>query len=132
MTTQIKAEFEIGSWDETPLEDGDSDGNEETKLTEALVKKRYSGDIDGTSTTKWLMAYAPDKTATYVGIEHITGTFGGRRGGLVLMHDGEFADGVATAVMRIVSGTGELNGATGGGKFRADPAGSVSLDLDGV
>jgi hypothetical protein len=48
------------------------------------------------------------------------------------MHDGEFRDGVATAVMRIVSGTGDLSGATGGGKFRADPAGSVVLDLDSV
>jgi hypothetical protein len=127
MTTQIKAAFEIGSWDETPFEDGD----DETKLTEALVSKRYSGDIDGTSTTKWLMAYAEDKSATYVGIEHITGTVGGRRGGLVLLHDGEYADGVATAVMRVVSGTGELAGATGSGKFRADPAGSLLLDLDG-
>lgn len=126
MSTQIKAAFEIGSWDETPFEDGD----EETKLTEALVTKRYSGDIEGTSTTKWLMSYAPDKSAAYVGIEHITGTIGGRRGGVVLMHDGEFADGVATAVLRIVSGTGELSGATGAGKFRADPAGSLLLDLD--
>ncbi|MGZ5391026.1 MAG: DUF3224 domain-containing protein [Mycobacterium sp.] len=76
MTTQIKTAFEIGSWDETPFEDGD----DETKLTEALVTKRYSGDNEGTSTTKWLMPYAPDKSATYVGIEHITGTIGGRRG----------------------------------------------------
>jgi hypothetical protein len=132
MSTHISATFEIAGWDETPFDDGDSDGDEETKLTEALVKRKYSGDIDGTSTTKWLMAYAPDKTATYVGIEHITGTVDGRRGGLVLMHDGEFADGAATAGLRIVSGTGELTGATGVGKFRADPAGSVSLDLDGV
>ena len=131
MTTQITAAFEIASWDETPFEDGNSEGDGETKLTEALVAKRYSGDIDGTSTTKWLMAYAPDKSATYVGIEHITGTFGGRRGGLVLLHDGEFADGVATAVVRAVSGTGELEGATGTGKFRADPAGSLELALDG-
>jgi hypothetical protein len=131
MTTQIKAAFEIASWDETPFEDADSDGAEETKLTEALVTKRYSGDIEGTSTTKWLMAYAPDKSATYVGVEHITGTVGGRRGGVVLMHDGEYADGVATAILRIVSGTGELTGATGSGKFRADPAGTLLLDLDG-
>lgn len=41
MTTQIKAEFEIAGWDETPPEGGD----EETKLTEALVKKRYSGSV---------------------------------------------------------------------------------------
>lgn len=127
MTTQIKAEFEIAGWDETPFEGGD----EETKLTEALVKKRYFGDIDGTSTTKWLMSYAPDKSATYVGIEHITGTIGGRHGGLVLLHDGEFADGVATAALRAVSGTGELSASTGTGNFRADPAGSLVLHLDG-
>ena len=48
------------------------------------------------------------------------------------MHDGEFRDGVATAVLRVVSGTDALEGATGGGKFRADPAGSVTLDLDGT
>jgi len=129
MNTHIEATFEIAGWDETPFE---GSGDEGAKLTEALVKKRYSGEIDGESTTKWLMSYAPDKSATYVGIEHITGTVGGRRGGLVLMHDGEFRDGVATAVMRIVSGTGDLAGATGGGKFRADPAGSVVLDLDSV
>lgn len=130
MTTQISATFEIGSWDETPFEDGDSEDAGETKLTEALVTKRYSGDIEGTSTTKWLMFYAPDRSATYVGIEHIIGTVGGRRGGLVLLHDGEFADGVATAAVRAVAGTGELV-STGAGKFRADPAGSLSLDLDG-
>ena len=117
MTTQIRATFEIGSWEETPFEGGD----EETKLTEALVKKRYAGDIDGTSTTKWLTVYAPDKSATYAGIEHITGTIGRRRGGLVLLHDGEFADGVATAVVRAVSGTGELTGATAAGKFPRRP-----------
>jgi Protein of unknown function (DUF3224) len=128
MNTHIEATFEIAGWDETPFGDGDED----TKLTEALVQKRYSGEIEGESTTKWLMSYAPDKSATYVGIEHIKGTVGGRRGGLVLIHDGEFRDGVATAVMRIVSGTGDLAGATGSGKFRADPAGSVVLDLDSV
>ena len=103
-----------------------------SKLTEALVGRKYSGDIDGTSTTKWLMAYAPDKTATYVGIERIKGTIGGKRGSLVLMHDGAFEGGAATATLRVVSGTDELAGASGSGKFRADPAGSLTLDLDGV
>src|SRR5690348_3126884 len=128
MSTQREATFEIGSWDETPFGDGD----ETTKLTEALVVKKYDGDIEGSSTTKWLMAYAPDKTATFVGIEHITGTVGDKDGGLVLLHDGEFRDGVASAAVRVVLGTGGLAGASGGGKFRADPAGSLILDLDGV
>jgi Protein of unknown function (DUF3224) len=128
MAAHIEADFEIATWDETPFEDGD----DASKLTEALVSKKYTGDVEGTSTTKWLLSYAPDKTATYVGIEHIKGTVGGKRGGLVLLHDGVFSDGVATATLRVVLGTDELAGATGGGKFRADPAGSLTLDLDGV
>ena len=128
MSRHIEATFEIASWDETPFEDSD----ENAKLTEALVSKKYSGDIKATSTTKWLMAYAPDKTALYVGIERIKGTVGGRDGTLVLLHDGAYQDGVATADLRIASGTGELANAGGTGKFRADPAGSITLDLDGL
>jgi hypothetical protein len=70
MTTRVKAEFEIASWDETPFDEGVG----VAKLTEALVAKKYSGGIDATSTTKWLMTYAPDKTATFVGIERMTAT----------------------------------------------------------
>jgi hypothetical protein len=128
MSTHIEARFEIASWDETPFDGGD----DATKLTEALVSKRYEGDIEGTSTTKWLMAYAADKSAVFVGIEHITGTIGGKKGGIVLLHDGEYRDGVASAVLSIASGTDELADAAGTGKFRADPSGSITLDLVGA
>lgn len=126
MGAHIEARFEVSKWDETPFDDAAA----VSKVTEALVEKAYSGDIDGTSTTKWLMAYAPDKTATYVGIERITGTIGGKRGSMVLLHDGTFEGGVATAGLRVVSGTDELSEVSGTGQFRADPAGSVTLDLD--
>jgi uncharacterized protein DUF3224 len=52
MSAPIEASFEIADWDETPFDHGVG----VSKLTEALVAKNYSGDIDGTSTTKWLMA----------------------------------------------------------------------------
>ena len=129
MSRHIEATFEIGSWDETPFEDGDEDA----KLTEALVAKRYDGDIKGTSTTKWLMAYAPDKSALYVGIEHITGTDrrqDGRPGAAARRRRSGTASPAPS--LRIASGTGELSNAAGTGKFRADPAGSITLDLDGV
>ncbi|HTI78231.1 MAG TPA: DUF3224 domain-containing protein [Mycobacterium sp.] len=128
MSRHIEARFEIASWDETPFEDGD----DTTKLTEALVTKRYEGDIQGTSTTKWLMAYSPDKSALFVGIEHITGTIGGKKGGVVLLHDGEYRDGVAAAELRVASGTQGLSKVAGTGKFRADPSGALTLDLDGA
>jgi hypothetical protein len=128
MSRHIEARFEVASWDETPFEGGD----DATKLTEALVSKRYDGDVKGTSTTKWLMAYSPDKSALFVGIEHIAGTIGGKKGGIVLLHDGEYRDGVASAELRVASGTDELADVAGTGKFRADPAGSMTLDLDGA
>jgi hypothetical protein len=126
MTSRIDAVFEIAGWDETPFDEGVG----VAKLTEALVEKKYSGGIDATSTTKWLMAYAADKTATFVGIERIKGTVDGKRGSLVVLHDGDFKDGAATATLRIVSGTDELTEMTGKGTFRADPAGSVTLELN--
>jgi hypothetical protein len=128
MSRHIETRFEVASWDETPFEGGD----DATKLTEALVSKRYDGDIEGTSTTKWLLAYAPDESALFVGVEHITGTIGGKKGGIVLLHDGEYRDGVASAELRVASGTDELADVAGTGKFRADPAGSMTLDLDGA
>jgi hypothetical protein len=117
MSRHIEARFEIASWDETPFEGGD----DSTKLTEALVAKRYEGDIKGTSTTKWLLAYSPDKSALFVGVEHITGTIGGK-----------FRDGVAEAALRVASGTDGLSNVAGTGKFQADPAGTMTLDLDGA
>jgi Protein of unknown function (DUF3224) len=125
MTDTIKAEFEVASWDEQPFDEGTDLG----KLTDALVTKTYTGDIDGTSTTKWLMAYAPDETATFVGIERIQGTIGGHSGSLVLQHVGEFKDGAAKATLTVLSGTNELTTASGDGDFLSDPAGSISLRL---
>jgi hypothetical protein len=125
MTDQINAQFDVTSWDEQPFDESTG----VAKLTEALVEKTYSGDIDGTSVTKWLMAYAPDKSATFVGIERIKGSVGGRHGSLVLQHVGAFEDGAATATLTVVSGTNELKDASGTGDFRADPAGSVTLAL---
>lgn len=128
MTTHITASFEVSGWEETPFDAGVG----VAKLTEALVTKKYTGVIDGTSTTKWLMAYAPDKTATYVGIERIQGTISGLRGSLVLLHDGTFENGSANATLRVVSGTDQLKDIAGSGTFTADPAGSVALDLEGI
>jgi hypothetical protein len=98
-------------------------------LTEALVVKKYTGDIEGTSTTKWLMAYAPDKTASFVGLDRIKGTVGGKQGSLVLQHVGTFKDGSANADLTVILGTNELKSASGSGDFSANPTGSIQLDL---
>ena len=122
---QIRAQFEVTSWNEVPFDEGRG----VAKLTEALVARKYTGDIAGTSTTKWLMAYAPDKTASFVGLERIKGTVAGKHGSLVIQHVGTFQNGAAKATLTVISGTNELKSASGSGDFIANPAGSITLDL---
>lgn len=126
MTTEIRAAFEIKSWDEKPFDEAVG----VAKLTKASVAKEYSGDVEGSSATEWLMVYHPDKSAVFVGLERIKGTIGGRRGSLVLQHVGKFEDDVAKATLTVVSGTDELKGATGSGELVADPGGRITITLD--
>jgi Protein of unknown function (DUF3224) len=127
MATRITASFEVTDWNEEPFDER-SDG---AKLTSARVTKSYSGEIEGDSVTQWLMAYAEDGSATFVGLERINGTIAGRSGTLVVQHLGTYQDGAATAELTAVAGCGggELAGVTGTGDFTADPAGKVRLEL---
>ena len=126
MTTEVSATFEIQGWDEQPMDEAIG----VAKLTKASVAKNYTGDVEGTSATEWLMAYHPDKSAVFVGLERIKGSVGGRHGSLVLQHVGTFEDGAAKATLTVVSGTDELKGATGSGQLVADPGGHISLQMD--
>ena len=118
----MEATFEIVSWEEQPVEEWD-DG----KLTRAAIAKRYSGDIEGDAVLEYLLAYRPDGTAGFVGIERITGTVDGRAGAVVLQQVGNFADGAAIATVTVLGGSGDLAGAEGSGELVADPAGKLSL-----
>ena len=124
--SEVRATFEIKAWDEQPFDEAVG----VTKLTTASVIKEYAGDVRGSSATEWLMAYHPDESAVFVGLERITGTVGGRHGNLVLQHAGRFADGTATATLTVVAGTDELEGATGRGELVADPGGRITLDVE--
>jgi hypothetical protein len=127
LKVHTSATFEVKSWDESPIDEN----ADEPKLTRAAVTKGYSGDISGASVTEWLMVYADDGSATFIGMERIRGTFSGRNGSLVLQHDGSYADGTAKGTLTVVhgSGTDDLVDVEGTGSFVANPAGSVSLDL---
>ena len=65
MTSEVRASFEIKGWDERPFDEGLG----VAKLTKASVAKEYAGDVEGSSATEWLMAYNPDESADFVGIE---------------------------------------------------------------
>jgi hypothetical protein len=127
MATEIDATFEVTAWDEHQFDRRAGTA----KLTRAKVTKCYSGGIEGESVTEWLMAYADDGTAHFVGLERIVGAVGDRDGTLVLQHVGAFEGGAATAYLVVVAGScsGGFAGASGTGDFVADPAGRVHLDV---
>lgn len=125
-TATLRAETDLREWEEEAYAD-------EPRLSRASIQKRLSGDCDAIATSQYVLAYAADGTATFTGIEHITGRIGDRSGTLVLQHVGRFADGVAQAEVTVVPGASsdELAGAQGAGTFAAPsgPKGTLELDL---
>lgn len=129
MTTKASGSFQVTAWDEDAYYEG-----EDRKLTNASVGQSFDGDIRGDGTARWLMAYRPDGTARFVGLQLVDAEIAGRRGTVVFETSGEFDGQVARwdAVVVLGSGTQDLAGASGRGTFEA-PFGSAAtfeLDLD--
>ena len=115
-----KGGFEIKDWQENPA--GAKTG---PKVTRASVKQRYTGDIKGTGTIEYVMAYRPDKTAEYTGVEVITGSIGGKKGSIALLVRGTYDGSEAVTKWEVIpgAGRGDLKGLKGKGEFSA-PMGS--------
>jgi hypothetical protein len=128
MRKQAKATFSIKSWDEKTY-------NEIVggpKLTRATVTKSYQGDIEGEGKVEYLMMYRTAGSASFTGLERVTGGIGGRSGSFVLQHSGTFEDGVAKVILTVVpgSGTGELRGIKGEGGFSVGHQPPYPMTLD--
>jgi hypothetical protein len=126
--TTAKATFEVASWDEKTYEEIPGGG----KLTRASVAGTLSGDIRGESAVQWLMAYRPDGTARYVGLQQVTGAIGDLDGSFVVDTAGTFDGGAATGSWTVVEGlgTGDLGGLRGAGTFRAPHGSKASIELE--
>ena len=125
---EAKGSFEVVSWNEATYEERGDSG----KLTRAEVAQKFSGDIAGEGLAQWLMVYRPDGTAYFVGLQHVTGTVGGRGGSLVLETTGEF-DGVeARWQAKVIPGTGteDLAGLRGEGTFAAPHGSTATFTLN--
>jgi len=113
MKQTANARFAITSWDEKPY----SEGQDQPKLTRAAVAKTLTGDIEGESRTEYLMVYRADGSATFVGVERVTGRVAGKPGSFVLQRLGAFEGGQAKESYSVIpgSGTGDLRGIRGEG-----------------
>ncbi|MHC1481647.1 DUF3224 domain-containing protein [Frateuria aurantia] len=128
MTTDATCTFQLTGWDETTyLDIGDG-----AKLTHAKVTQTYAGKIEGTGATEYLMSYTVQGTASFVGMEQITGQVEGRQGSFVIQHSGAFTQGKAVSHWTVVagSGTGELAELTGSGHYQASHGQPAEVSFD--
>jgi hypothetical protein len=110
----ITATFEITEWDETTY-DAPEEG---PPLVRVSVRKRFSGQLQGTSSAEVLIAGREG----YLASERVDGVLEGRRGTFVIQHGG--VGGRAFGHIVPGSGTGELEGLSGEAVFAHDEAGA--------
>jgi hypothetical protein len=101
-------------------------------LTRIHVEESFDGDIAGEGVVEFLQAAGADGAASFVGIERITGTVGGRTGTFLLQDAGTVQGSVVSGDWFVVpgSGTGQLAGLRGEGGFRANLGENAQVHLD--
>jgi hypothetical protein len=104
--------FQVASWSESTYVDIDGEGTKvgETYyprrgLSKAEVGYSYAGDVEGTSTLVYLIAYKAD-AAPVLGLERFTGSIGGHEGSCAFRHVGSQDAGSVSARLEVVPGMG--------------------------
>jgi hypothetical protein len=117
MNTEGNCSFQITGWDENTYQEI----TDAAKLSHAKVTQSYSGAIEGTSSVDYLMSYTVNGTASFVGLERVSGSIDGKTGTFVIQHTGTFSHGTARSSWSIVpgSGTGDLSALRGNGNYIA-------------
>jgi hypothetical protein len=96
------------------------------------IDKKFSGDLDATSTGEMLAFMTAVKgSAGYVAMERVNGTLHGHTGSFALQHTGTMNRGVPEMSVTVVpdSGTGELVGIAGNMTIKID-AGKHSYEFE--
>ena len=101
-------------------------------LTRIHVEEAFNGDIEGDGVVEFLQAARADGSASFVGIERVTGAVAGRTGSFLLQDSGTVTGSVVAGDWFVVpgSGTGELAGLRGEGGFRANLGENAEVHLD--
>jgi hypothetical protein len=101
-------------------------------LSRIHVEESFSGDIEADGVVEFLQAARPDGTASFVGIERVTGTIAGRSGTFLLQDSGTIEAGLVSGDWFVIpgSGTAALTGLRGTGAFRANLGEGAEVTLD--
>ena len=127
-TTKATATITVAKYEPVPYEEPAAG----PVLSRIHVEESFSGDIEADGVVEFLQAAQPDGTASFVGIERVTGTIAGRSGTFLLQDSGTVAGGIVSGDWFVVpgSGTGDLTGLRGTGGFRANLGEGAEITLD--
>ena len=125
---QANVTFRIVSWDENPFDEPEGG----PRLTQAHVKRSFDGDLTGTGNLMYVMTHLDSGNASFLGYEKVVGSLSGRAGSFVLQHTGSYDGGKATSELQVVAGSGtdELAGLSGTGRFSAGHAEEHEMPLE--
>ena len=130
MTSRTRAtgRIDVKTYEPQPYQEVD-DGPD---LVEIHATETFTGDIEGEGEVRFLQAIRDDGSASFVGIERVTGSVAGRRGSFLLQDAGTLEGNVVRGDWFVIpgSGSGELVGLRGEGGFEAELGQGASITLD--
>jgi hypothetical protein len=126
--THATGRIEVGTYEPQPYDESDQGPT----LVEIHVTETFEGDIEGHGVARFLQAIRKDGSASFVGIERVTGSVGGRAGTFVLQDTGILEGSTVKGDWFVVpgSGTGELSDLRGEGGFEAELGQHALIALD--
>jgi Protein of unknown function (DUF3224) len=126
--THATGRIDVRTYEPQPYEEVDEGPN----LVEIHVSESFSGDIEGEGVVRFLQAVRKDGSASFVGIERVTASIGGRTGSFLLQDAGTLEGNTVKGEWFVIpgSGTGELGGLRGEGGFAAELGQHASISLD--
>jgi hypothetical protein len=101
-------------------------------LVRIHVVEQFSGDIEGEGVANFLQVSLAEDSASFVGLERVTGRVGERSGTFVLQDEGTLEGTTVSGRWFVVpgSGTAELDGLRGEGGFTAQLGEGADVTLD--
>lgn len=120
-THKAASRFTVAAWSESTVFDIDGEGitagdnyYPSRGMTRAEVTYAYTGDVEGTGTLTYLIAYLPG-AAPVLGFERFEGSIAGHDGTCVFRHAGTQDSGSVSDHLEVVPGmgTGGLTGLRG-------------------
>jgi hypothetical protein len=115
--TRMTGAFKTMQWEEKPYDAAAG----QPPLMHAAATHELTGDIEGEVSITYLMGYATNGMARFVGLARVTGRVAEREGSFVMQDVGTYQNGVAKGHWTILPGlgSGELANIRGDGHFAA-------------